>query len=278
MGNALNAQGIRQVRGDLVVVGRFYMNFSRDGARSGSLLRQGLDARLWPPEAQAQFQTLPPGTPRPQVEILGSVRVAQQIPSEAQVLLRHESPPLIHLLKLVNLYSNNAMAEMLAEAVGGAAQVAQIARAAAGIPAEELHLINGSGLGVENRISPRANVAMLRATQALLEERGLSLADAFAVVGQDVGVLERRLLPGILIAKSGTLSGLSTLAGVLPTERGDIWFAVMNGGANLADLRTWQGEFLSRLQSRWGSPAALPERWLPRPLDTRSRRESSPRL
>lgn len=278
VGNALNAQGIRQVRGDLVVVGRFYMNFSRDGARSGSLLRQGLDARLWPPEAQAQFQTLPPGTPRPQVEILGSVRVAQQIPSEAQVLLRHESPPLIHLLKLMNLYSNNAMAEMLAEAMGGAAQVAQIARAAAGIPAEELHLINGSGLGVENRISPRANVAMLRATQALLEERGLSLADAFAVVGQDVGVLERRLLPGILIAKSGTLSGVSTLAGVLPTERGDIWFAVMNGGANLADLRTWQGEFLSRLQSRWGSPAALPERWLPRPLDTRSRRESSPRL
>lgn len=206
------------------------------------------------------------------------MRVAQQIPSEAQVLLRHESPPLIHLLKLMNLYSNNAMAEMLAEAVGGAAQVAQIARAAAGIPAEELHLINGSGLGVENRISPRANVAMLRATQALLEERGLSLADAFAVVGQDVGVLERRLLPGILIAKSGTLSGVSTLAGVLPTERGDIWFAVMNGGANLADLRTWQGEFLSRLQSRWGSPAALPERWLPRPLDTRSRRESSPRL
>ncbi len=278
VGNALNAQGIRQVRGDLVVVGRFYMNFSRDVARSGALLRQGLDARLWPPEAQAQFQTLPPGTPRPQVEILGSLRVAQQVPSEAQVLLRHESPPLIHLLKLMNLYSNNAMAEMLAEAVGGAAQVAQIARAAAGIPAEELHLINGSGLGVENRISPRANVAMLRATQALLEEHGLSLADAFAVVGQDVGVLERRLLPGILIAKSGTLSGVSTLAGVLPTERGDIWFAVMNGGANLADLRTWQGEFLSRLQSRWGSPAALPERWLPRPLDTGSRTESSPRL
>ncbi len=277
VGNALNAQGIRQVQGDLVVVGRFYMNFSRDVARSGALLRQGLDARLWPPEAQAQFQTLPPGTPRPQVEILGSLQVAQQVPSEAQVLLRHESPPLIHLLKLMNLYSNNAMAEMLAEAVGGAAQVAQIARAAAGIPAEELHLINGSGLGVENRISPRANVAMLRATQALLKEHGLSLADAFAVVGQDVGVLERRLLPGILIAKSGTLSGVSTLAGVLPTERGDIWFAVMNGGANLADLRTWQGEFLSRLQSRWGSPAALPERWLPRPLDTGSRTESSPR-
>ncbi len=275
VGNVLNAQGIRQVQGDLVVVGRFYMNFSRDVARSGSLLRQGLDARRWPPEAQAQFQTLPPGTPKPQVEILGSVQIAQQIPAEAQLLLRHESPPLLHLLKLMNLYSNNAMAEMLAEAVGGAAQVAQRARAAAGIPAQELHLINGSGLGVENRISPRANVALLRAIQSLLEKHGLSLADVFAVVSQDGGVLERRLLPQVMIAKSGTLGGVSTLAGVLPTQRGDIWFAVMNGGANLADLRTSQGEFLSRLQSQWGSPAALPERWLPRSIDRRSRTASS---
>jgi len=278
VGNLLNAYGIRQVRGDLVVVGRFYMNFSRDVAQSGSLLRQGLDARRWPPEAEAQFQTLPPGTPRPQVEILGSVRVAQQIPPGAQVLLRHESPPLIHLVKLMNLYSNNSMAEMLADAVGGADQVAQIARAIAGIPAEELQLINGSGLGVENRISPRANVALLRAIQSLLEEQGLSLADAFAVVGQDVGVLERRLLPGILIAKSGTLRSVSTLAGVLPTEQGDIWFALMNGGSDLVGFRTQQGQFLSQLQSQWGSPTTLPERWIPRSGDTGSRTELNPRL
>ncbi|WP_457473607.1 D-alanyl-D-alanine carboxypeptidase [Thermostichus sp. MS-CIW-40] len=278
VGNLLNAYGIRQVRGDLVVVGRFYMNFSRDVAQSGSLLRQGLDGRRWPPEAEVQFSTLPPGTPRPQVEILGSVRVAQQIPPAAQVLLRHESPPLIHLVKLMNLYSNNSMAEMLADAVGGADQVAQIARAIAGIPPEELQLINGSGLGVENRISPRANVALLRAIQSLLEEQGLSLADAFAVVGQDVGVLERRLLPGILIAKSGTLRSVSTLAGVLPTEQGDIWFALMNVGSDLVGFRTQQGQFLSRLQSQWGSPATLPERWIPRSGDTGSRTELNPRL
>jgi len=204
---------------------------------------------------------LPPGTPKPQVEILGSVRIAQQIPANAQVLLRHESPPLIHLLKLMNLYSNNSMAEMLATAVGGADQVAQLAREAAGIPPAELQLVNGSGLGVENRISPRASVALFQAIQLLLEKQGLSLADAFAVVGQDGGVLERRLLPEGMIAKSGTLSGISTLAGVLPTERGDIWFALMNSGAPLADLRAWQEQFLSQLQSQYGAPATLPERW-----------------
>ncbi|MFS8867727.1 D-alanyl-D-alanine carboxypeptidase [Synechococcus sp. H65.1] len=271
VGNALNGRGIRQVRGDLVVVGRFYMNFSQDVARSGALLQQGLDARRWPPEAQVQFQTLPPGTPRPQVEILGSVRLAQQIPATAQVLLRHESPPLIRLLKLMNLYSNNSMAEMLAAAVGGAERVAQIARRAAGIPPAELQLVNGSGLGVKNRISPRANVALLQAIQLLLEKQGLSLADAFAVVGQDGGVLERRLLPRMMIAKSGTLSSISTLAGVLPTEKGDIWFALMNSGAPLANLRTWQEEFLSQLQSQWGAPATLPEHWRPRWRDGGSR-------
>ncbi|MEN9225305.1 MAG: D-alanyl-D-alanine carboxypeptidase [Thermostichus sp. HHBFW_bins_43] len=273
VGNLLNAQGIRQVRGDLVLAGRFYMNFFPDVARSGALLQQGLDARRWPPEAEAQFQTLPPGTPRPEVQILGSVRIAAGIPAGGQVLVRHESPPLIHLLKLMNLYSNNLMADMLADAVGGAVQVAQISQAMTGIPAEELQLINGSGLGVENQISPRGNVALFQAIQALLREQDLSLADAFAIVGQDVGVLERRLLPAMLIAKSGTLNAVSTLAGVLPTQQGDIWFALMNGGTDLVGFRTQQGQFLSQLQAQQGAPTRLPSQWIPKSLDIQSRTE-----
>ncbi len=273
VGNMLNAHGIRQVRGDLVLAGRFYMNFFPDVARSGALLQQGLNARRWPPEAEAQFQTLPPGTPRPEVEILGSVRVADGIPPAGQTLVRHESPPLIHLLKLMNLYSNNLMADMLADSVGGAAKVAQISQAMTGIPAEELQLINGSGLGLENRISPRGNVALFQAIQSLLSKQGLSLADAFAIVGQDVGVLERRLLPAILIAKSGTLNAVSTLAGVLPTEQGDIWFALMNGGTDLVGFRTQQGQFLSQLQSQQGAPASLPAHWIPKSVNTRSHTE-----
>ncbi|MFQ3583762.1 MAG: D-alanyl-D-alanine carboxypeptidase [Cyanobacteriota bacterium] len=273
VGNVLNAHGIRQVTGDLVVVGRFYMNFFPAAERSAALLRQGLDWRGWSAEAEAQFQTLPPSTPRPEVEILGTVRLAEGIPAGWQPLIKHESAPLLHLLKLMNLYSNNFMADMLADAVGGAEQVAQISRSLTGIPAEELQLINGSGLGVENRISPRANVALLRAIQSLLAEKQLSLADVFAVVGQDVGVLERRLLPAVLIAKSGTLNAVSTLAGVLPTEQEDIWFALMNGGTDLVGFRTQQGQFLSQLQVQQGSPHTLPARWLPKQVATQSRTE-----
>ncbi len=273
VGNVLNAQGIRQVTGDLVIVGRFYMNFFPQPERSGTLLRQGLNGRGWPAEAEVQFQTLPPGTPRPEVNIWGSVRMTEGIPAEWQVLVKHESAPLLRLLKLMNLYSNNLMADMLADAVGGAKEVSRICRTLTGIPAEEIQLINGSGLGVENRISPRANVALLQAIQALLQEKQLSLADVFAVVGQDVGVLERRLLPAVLIAKSGTLNRVSTLAGVLPTERGDIWFALMNGGTDLVGFRTEQGQFLRQLQEQQGSPHALPPRWIPVEVAARSRTE-----
>lgn len=273
VGNVLNAQGIRQVTGDLIITGRFYMNFFPEAERSGALLRQGLNGRRWSAEAEAQFQTLPPGTPRPEVDILGSVRVVDGIPGGWQALVRHESAPLLHVLKLMNLYSNNLMADMLADAVGGAERVAQISRSLTGIPAEELQLINGSGLGVENRISPRGNVALFRAIQSLLQEKHLSLADVFAIVGQDVGVLERRLLPAILIAKSGTLNAVSTLAGVLPTEQEDIWFALMNGGTDLVGFRTQQGQFLSQLQDQQGSPSALPARWIPKQVATQSQTE-----
>ncbi|MGQ9836809.1 MAG: D-alanyl-D-alanine carboxypeptidase [Cyanobacteriota bacterium] len=270
VGNILNAHGIHQVMGDLVIVGHFYMNFFLDAERSGALLRQGLDRHRWSAEVEAQFQTLPPGTPRPEVNILGEVRVADGIPEGWQAWVQHQSPPLIHLLKLMNLYSNNFMADMLANAVGGAEQVAQISRSLTRIPAEELQLMNGSGLGVENRISPRANVALFQAIQSLLQEKQLSLADVFAVVGQDVGVLEQRLLPAVLIAKSGTLNAVSTLAGVLPTAQEDIWFALMNEGTDLAGFRTQQGQFLNQLQEQQGSLTTLPPRWIPRPVATQS--------
>ena len=63
----------------------------------------------------------------------------------------------------MNIYSNNELAQMLANSIGGAKAVSQQAASAAGVPLEEIQLINGSGLGVDNRISPRAVCAMLMA-------------------------------------------------------------------------------------------------------------------
>ncbi|MDX2272104.1 MAG: D-alanyl-D-alanine carboxypeptidase [Cyanobacteriota bacterium] len=264
VGNALNQLGIRQVTGNLVVVGSFYMNFFPDPKKSGSLLQQGLNSQLWPPEAAAQFQTLPSSTPRPQVEILGSVQWAASPQKAARPLLQHASLPLVELVKRMNLYSNNLMADMLADHLGGAAAVAQIVAQQTGLPTDEIQLVNGSGLGVDNRLSARAAVALFLALDRYLTAHDLTVADGFAVVGQDEGVLEKRLLPALLVAKSGTLNGVSTLAGALPTQnQGILWFAILNQGADLVGLRTAQGQLLQNLLKEWGSPTSLPAQLTP---------------
>jgi len=63
----------------------------------------------------------------------------------------------------MNIYSNNEMAEMLAQS-GERSPVQQQAPLPL-VPQSEIQLVNGSGLGVENRISPRAVCAMFIAIQ-----------------------------------------------------------------------------------------------------------------
>jgi D-alanyl-D-alanine carboxypeptidase/D-alanyl-D-alanine-endopeptidase (penicillin-binding protein 4) len=262
--NRLQERGIRQINGNLVIQGKFYMNFFSDPQQAGQLLRQGLNAQIWPPEAETQFQSLPSGTPRPQIAIQGAVVAATQTPTDRQPLLRHSSQPLVELIKKMNRYSNNLMADMLAAEVGGPAVVAAQVAEITGLPAQEIQLINGSGLGVENRLSPRAATALFIHLAELLQAHDLTVADAFEVVGVDDGVLEKRLLPSPLVAKSGTLNQVSTLAGALPTQdQGIVWFAIMNTGSDVEGARVQQGQLLKLWVNRWQPVFTLPETLTP---------------
>ncbi|MEN9251311.1 MAG: D-alanyl-D-alanine carboxypeptidase [Thermostichales cyanobacterium BF3_bins_165] len=263
IGNALEQAGIRRVTGNLVVNNLFGMNFVRDPQRAAELLRQGLNAALWPPEARSQYATLPAGTPMPQVVIQGGIQVGTVQPD--RWLVRHQSYPLAEILKRMNLYSNNIMADALADLLGGGAVLSAKAAAATGVEPAEIQLINGSGLGVANRMSPRAAANLFIATQRLLQTYQMTLADVVAIIGQDPGVLEKRLLPPLALAKSGTLNSVSTLAGALPTQQGILWFALMNQGSDLVGFRTQQGAILRQLQSQAGIPAELPPELRPTP-------------
>jgi D-alanyl-D-alanine carboxypeptidase/D-alanyl-D-alanine-endopeptidase (penicillin-binding protein 4) len=132
LANALQAQGIQQVSGNLVILGDFTMNFEADPYRSGELLRTAFDAGLWPPEAQQQYGTLPPATPQPRLKIGGTV-VVENVAAADQVtawVMGHQSLPLVALLKAMNIYSNNAMADNFARTVGGVNTIkAQVGRA-----------------------------------------------------------------------------------------------------------------------------------------------------
>ncbi len=265
LGNALNQKGIKRVTGSLIIVDKFYMNFELNPLKSGELLKQALNSQIWPAVATAQYQTLPPNTPKPQIAIEGTVKVLPGLPS-AVPLAKHYSLPLAELIKKMNQYSNNLMADMLADTVGGAKTVAQKAAAATGVPAAEIQLVNGSGLSEENRISPRAACALFIALERYLQPYSMTVADVLTVVGKDKGILSERPLPKLAVIKSGTLDNVSALGGALPTQKQQtVWFVIMNRGVNVETFRTQQEVLLKSFLNEWGSVQVAPPELTPNP-------------
>jgi len=252
LGNTLNQLGITRVSGDLIISGNFAMNYETEPLLAGTFLREGLNAGDWSPEVQALYWQMPSGTPRPQVVIAGAVRSMPTPPVPLIPLIRHRSLPLTQLIKQMNIYSNNAMAEMLAVQLGGASVIARQAAIAAQVPAAEIQLVNGSGLSPDNRMSPRAVCGLFQALQRLIQPQ-LSLADLFPVSGRDLGTLELREIPEQAVVKTGTLWNVSTLAGMLPNrEYGPTWFAIMNYGEGIDRFRQQQDQLLQSLEKQWG--------------------------
>ena len=258
LGNLLNQLGIQRVTGNLVLDGPFALELDGSPHQGGLLLRQGLNPQLWPEDAQIQYAKMPPGTPQPQVQIDGEVTVVSQEPGSIQVLGQHQSAPLYQVLQQMNIHSSNVMAELLAQSLGGAATVVQIAAAAADIPITELRLQNGSGLGQENQLSPRAVVGLFQGIQQELQPHQLTILDVFPMSGRDLGTLEDRQIPAAAVVKTGTLWDVSALAGMIPTQQhGPVWFSIINRGDNVEGFRREQDRFLQALRQRWGAPALL---------------------
>ncbi|MBN3925974.1 D-alanyl-D-alanine carboxypeptidase [Nostoc sp. NMS4] len=260
LGNTLNQMGIKQVKGNLIITGNFAMNFQRQPMLAGLMLKQTLNRATWGRPAIYTHSIMPKGTPKPQVLIAGGVKVEAQVNPQQTLLLRHRSLPLKQLLKEMNVYSNNDMAEMLADSVGGATVVQSTAANLARVPQVEIQLINGSGLGPENRISPRAVCAMFMAIQAEASAHQLNLADLFPMSGFDHrGTLHTRHIPLATVIKTGTLRDVSALAGVMPTrDRGLVWFAIINRGTNVWGFRTGQDQLLQSVVKQLQLPLTVP--------------------
>ncbi len=268
LGNALNRMGINRITGNLVIVGNFAMNFEIEPEKAGELLKQALNEESWSEDASYQYQQLPPGTTKPKVAIAGTVQVisGNGVAGKLTPLLRHYSPALSQILKNMNIYSNNVISQSLADLLGGPQVVAQKVAELSGVPASEILLANGSGLGVENRISPRAVAMMFMAIQRYAEAHNLTIADLFPISGKDHhGTIEDRKIPTATVVKTGTLNDVSALAGVLPTrDRGLVWFTIINRGTDLDDLRQQQDHLLQRLITRWGIVQPTPIAITPR--------------
>ncbi|MEM6453411.1 MAG: D-alanyl-D-alanine carboxypeptidase, partial [Cyanobacteria bacterium P01_D01_bin.105] len=181
-------------------------------------------------------------------------------------LINHQSLPLVAILKAMNIYSNNPMADQMTNKLGGPSAVMSIVQEVTQIPTEEIALINGSGLGEENQLSPRAAVSLFQAIHYLLRASGstdfnvsYTISDIFPVTGADGGTVRNRSLPGNTVVKTGSLAVVSALAGALPTKnRGVVWFSLLNYGSGLEALRSRQDQVISALERQWGKADDIP--------------------
>jgi D-alanyl-D-alanine carboxypeptidase/D-alanyl-D-alanine-endopeptidase (penicillin-binding protein 4) len=262
---SLQALGLRRVTGKLVISGNFFMNFTTNPAVSGKLLKQVFSP---PPPKQVgrkRHQAIVPASA--QLTIAGPVEVVSFCPPTQASLVRHRSLPLFKILKRMNVHSNNAMAEMFTATLGGPSRMVQQAAYAASVPADDLHLINGSGLGPQNQLSARTVCALFSAIHRLMIPAKLTVADVFPVSGIDRGTIRRRHLPTYAVVKTGTLRQVAALAGVILTRtHGPVWFALLNQGGNLWGFRTQQDILLQYLIARWGAADPPPASFIPTSL------------
>jgi len=268
LANALQQAGISRVTGDLIIAGSFNMNFETSPQKSGALLQEAFNRERWGYDVERAYLDMPQGTATPSLRIEGQVRAAPNSwrNRASGWLISHQSLPLVAILKAMNIYSNNPMAEQVADAVGGPEAVMRSVQAATGIPADEISLTNGSGLGEANQMSARAAVALFQKIHYLLRSSskdgsGISytISDIFPVSGADGGTIRDRGIPGNAVVKTGSLAVVSALAGALPTKnRGVVWFSLLNYGNGLDNLRSRQDQVISALERQWGQADEIP--------------------
>ncbi|MBA2502030.1 MAG: D-alanyl-D-alanine carboxypeptidase [Pyrinomonadaceae bacterium] len=264
----LNKLGIRTVTGDLIVAPGFTMNYSPSALRSGENFYDTLDAtrrptgasRAWSEyqrvAASVQSRTLP------SVGVMGAVYVAS-VPAGARQLLLHRSSTLVDVLKVLECYSNNFMADRLGDQLGGPEGLERFLASTVGVNPSEVYLATASGLGV-NRVTPRAMMKIWRALVAELGKHKLVPSDILPVAGVDPGTLRKRYTSpqsrGSVIGKTGTLGrtdgGASALVGQMRTRTGEtLYFVIFNQRGSVWRFRQMQDEFVWQLQSERGGPA-----------------------
>jgi D-alanyl-D-alanine carboxypeptidase/D-alanyl-D-alanine-endopeptidase (penicillin-binding protein 4) len=271
----LRQLGIVRIAGGLVVRGHLVFDWEADD--DGARLRQALAGRA-PAAAWDAVRDLESGTgdglspaaslTHPGLRFDAAPPAATGTQPE-RVLLRHRSQTLLAMVKALNDYSNNIF-KPFAEAAGGAANVQALARSI--LPPAmrgEITLGDGAGTDPANRLSPRAAVKLLRALDEEVQHSGHSLPEVLPVAGVDAGTLQKRLdgagEAGHVVGKTGTFGdyGASALVGAMSTtDRGTVYFAILNHGVPVPEARRRQDHFvrvlLSTLHTRAWSYAPDP--------------------
>ena len=185
------------------------------------------------------------------VEVEGSVRRMPRGGEDFDLVLEHPGMSLAEIARVCLKQSSNAVAETLIKDLGawdgvaigerpvrkgdwaGGVRVLRQRLEGLGLSLAEARLVDGSGLSLQNRLSPRMLVRALRVARNSLRF-GPEFVAALPIAHRD-GTLEHRLEPaaGRIRAKTGLLSdaGVTALSGYVDRPDGEtlIFSILVNG-------------------------------------------------
>ncbi|MEM7018274.1 MAG: D-alanyl-D-alanine carboxypeptidase/D-alanyl-D-alanine-endopeptidase [Pseudomonadota bacterium] len=169
------------------------------------------------------------------IEILGKTVIAATPENVAQIH-EHHSPPLSLILKELNTYSNNFVAEQVLKTMAahqtnstgthanGLSLMKQFLQLS-GVDLKNVELADASGLSRQNRLTAKTLTHLLAAMPGRFDI-GPDFMAALRVMGAD-GISSKRFknspARGQVRAKTGSLNGVSTLAGYVPGKDGGLY-------------------------------------------------------
>lgn len=151
-----------------------------------------------------------------------------------------QSAPLVRIIETMLAKSDNMLAEFMARQVAiamgkpasfaGAAQAVTEELAKLGMPTQGVHIVDGSGLSPRNKLTPALLSSILVYAANAANPRAHSLYTGLPVAGWS-GTLSGRYKntsgQGLIRAKTGTLTGVSALAGTMIDASGRTLVFVM---------------------------------------------------
>ena len=188
-------------------------------------------------------------------------RSAASADAFADAIAVRRSAPLADIVSFINHRSHNLSAELVLRSVGrvrggegsfarGAHLVAQYLVSTLGITSDNVRVTDGSGLSVLDETTPRALVQLLVQARRGRRPEGPSFYSSIPVMGTGAG---RRLsgsaAAGRIRAKTGTLNGVSALAGYVRTaDNEELAFSIMvNFAPSVSEARAVQDSIVARL-------------------------------
>lgn len=169
---------------------------------------------------------------------LSMVSARQPLPADAVLLHEEPSTTMYGLLSLANTESHNFTAEVLLRTAAGSWDAEEAARSGQawlqqqGLPLEGVRIRDGSGLDRANRVTSRFLTALLlRMAQHPYSRQYFGSMAIAGRRGTLRNLFKGTSLDGQVFAKTGTLTGVRAISGLLSTADGPRYFSAISNGA-----------------------------------------------